>query len=185
MSQVERQARILAVSRNRSHAFSKRNEMSVRLLAGLGVEGDAHMGVTVKHRSHVQRDPTAPNLRQVHLIHAELFDELAAAGFRVHPGELGENITTSGVALLGLPAGTRLRLGGQALIELTGLRNPCSQIERFQPGLFAQVIGRDAQDLPVRKSGVMAIVIEGGDIVAGDAIETILPEGPHHPLERV
>src|SRR6185437_5733008 len=152
---------VTAVSRNPRHGFSKPTQDSIRLLAGLGVEGDAHMGETVKHRSRVRRDPTQPNLRQVHLIHAELLDELREAGFVVAPGEMGENVTTRGVDLLGLPTGTRLHLGETAVVEVTGLRNPCAQLDRFQPGLMQAVLGRDAQGDLVLKAGIMAIVLAG------------------------
>ncbi|WP_406300631.1 MOSC domain-containing protein [Embleya sp. NBC_00888] len=158
---------------------------SIRLLAGLGVEGDAHLGVTVQHRSRVAADPTQPNLRQVHLIHAELFEELAEAGFTVAAGELGENVTTRGVDLLGLPTGTLLRLGAEAVVEVTGLRNPCPQINAFQDGLLKAVVGRDEAGGIVRKAGIMAIVRTGGDIRPGDAIAVELPAPPHRALERV
>lgn len=177
--------RVLAVHRSGSHSFSKFAEDAISLVAGLGVEGDAHAGSTVRHRSRVRRDSGQPNLRQVHLLHAELFDELMAAGFAVWPGELGENVTTRGLDLLALPTGTRLRLGDQAVVELTGLRNPCSQIDRFQAGLMAAVLDRDAQGALVRKAGVMAVVVEGGDVRPGDAITTLLPTGRCRPLEPV
>ncbi|WP_134534114.1 MOSC domain-containing protein, partial [Pseudomonas aeruginosa] len=147
---------VIAVSLCATHAFSKQVRPAIRLLKGLGVEGDAHHGVTVKHRSRVRQDPTQPNLRQVHLIHEELHDELRASGFAIGPGTMGENITTRGVDLLGLPTGTRLRLGESALVELTGLRNPCSQLDNYQPGLTAAVLGRDEQGNLIRKAGVMA-----------------------------
>jgi MOSC domain-containing protein YiiM len=176
---------VTAVSRDAVHAFSKENQGAIRLLAGLGVEGDAHAGETVKHRSRVARDPTQPNLRQVHLIHAELHDELRAAGFHVSAGEMGENVTTRGVDLLALPTGTRLRLGAEALVEVTGLRNPCSQLDRFEPGLTAAVLGRDADGSLVRKAGIMAVVLAGGEVRPGDAISVELPPGPHRALEPV
>src|ERR1700737_5388993 len=135
---------VVAVSLRAGHHFSKTPSLSIRLLRGLGVPGDAHMGETVKHRSRVRKDPTLPNLRQVHLMHAELFDELRARGFAVKPGELGENITTSGIDLLALPAGTRLHLGASAVVEITGLRNPCIQIDYFQKGLMAATLDKDA-----------------------------------------
>jgi MOSC domain-containing protein YiiM len=178
-------ATIVAVSRSPGHTLSKPNEGSIRLLAGLGVEGDAHMGVTVKHRSRVAKDPTVPNLRQVHLIHAELHDELEAGGFRVAPGVMGENVTTRGIDLLGLPTGTRLRLGGAALIEITGLRNPCAQLNKIQPGLMAATLDRDAAGNLVRKAGVMAIVLAAGDVKPGDAIDVELPPEPRRKLEAV
>ncbi|MFT3787510.1 MAG: MOSC domain-containing protein [Tepidisphaeraceae bacterium] len=176
---------VVGVFLSLTHSFSKQPCASIRLLTGIGVEGDAHAGVTVKHRSRVAADPTQPNLRQVHLIHAELFDELRAAGFEVQPGQLGENVTTSGVDLLALPKGTRLHLGTSAEIEITGLRNPCSQIDRFQPGLLNAVLGRDAQGELIRKAGVMAIVHRGGEVRPGDAIHAELPPEPHVRLERV
>ena len=165
---------VVAVAVSPRHGFSKAVVPEIRLLAGLGVDGDAHQGVTVKHRSRVARDPTQPNLRQVHLLHAELFVELAAQGFAIEPGDVGENVTTSGLDLLALPQGARLRLGS-ALVEVTGLRNPCLQLDRFQPGLMAATLDRDAQGGLVRKAGVMAIVLEDGTVHAGDAIEVELP----------
>jgi MOSC domain-containing protein YiiM len=173
---------VTAVSRSKSHTFSKPKELTIRLVAELGVEGDAHMGETVKHRYHAMKNPAAPNLRQVHLLHQELFDELRARGFDVQPGDIGENVTTRGLDLLALPKGARLRLGAAALIEVTGLRNPCRQIEAFAPGLMQAVLGRDPQGHIIRKAGVMAIVIAGGDVKAGDAIAVQLPAGEHRPL---
>ncbi len=163
----------------------KPTEPSIRLLAGLGVEGDAHAGATVKHRSRVKRDPTVPNLRQVHLIHAELHDELARAGFTLAPGQMGENVTTRGVDLLALPTGTRLHLGATAVIEITGLRNPCAQLDGIQPGLMAATLERHANGGLIRKAGVMAVVQADGDVRAGDPIRVELPVGPHRALEPV
>lgn len=176
---------VTAVSRSAEHSFSKQNVASIRLIKGLGVEGDAHMGRTVQHRSRVAADPSQPNLRQVHLIHEELFGELATQGFVVSPGNIGENITTRGVDLLGLPTGTWLRIGGSAIVALSGLRNPCAQLDHLQPGLLSAVLGRDAEGRLVRKAGVMAVVVEGGDVAAGAAITVQLPPLPHSPLERV
>ena len=176
---------VTAVSRSKSHSFSKSPEISIRLLAGLGVEGDAHMGETVKHRSRVRVDPTKPNLRQVHLIHAELHAELEAAGFKVHPGDIGENITTSGIDLLGLPIGAVLRIGATAVVRITGLRNPCTQLDGFQQGLTAAVLDRDSAGNLVRKAGVMSVVLEGGEVIPGDPILVELPPEPHLPLAPV
>jgi len=174
-----------AVSRGPRHDFSKRNELWIRLIAGVGVEGDAHAGETVRHRVMRRWTPDAPNLRQVHLIHAELHDELRAAGFHVSAGDMGENVTTRGVDLLALPAGTRLHLGDQAVVEVTGLRNPCVQLDRFQPGLMAATLGRDEHGGLVRKAGIMSIVVAGGDVRAGHSIRVELPAGPHRPLVPV
>ena len=176
---------VTAVARSKGHTFSKPTEMSIRLLAGLGVEGDAHMGETVKHRSRVRVDPTQPNLRQVHLIHAELHDELKTRGFDVRPGDVGENITTSGIDLLGLPTGAVLRIGDSAVLRVTGLRNPCAQLDGFQKGLTAAVLDRDAAGNLIRKAGVMAVVVEGGDVRPGDPIQVELPSGPHQALMPV
>jgi MOSC domain-containing protein YiiM len=176
---------ITAVSRNATHEFSKPAREAIRLLAGLGVEGDAHAGVTVKHRSRVAVDPTQPNLRQVHLIHAELHDELRARGFTVSAGDMGENVTTRGIDLLGLPLGTRLHLGAEAVVEVTGLRNPCVQLDRFQEGLTAAVLDRDAEGRLVRKAGIMGIVLAGGAVRPGDAVKAELPRPPHRALDRV
>ena len=176
---------VTAVSRSPTHSLSKPNAGSIRLVEGLGVEGDAHLGETVKHRSRVRVDPTQPNLRQVHLIHAELHDELRGAGFEVAPGLMGENITTRGVDLLGLPTGARLRLGEEAIVEVTGLRNPCAQLDGIQPGLMAAVLDRDERGNLVRKAGVMGVVVAGGPVRPGDAIAVELPPGPHRPLGPV
>jgi len=176
---------VTAVSVDGEHRFGKPNAASIRLLAGLGVEGDAHSGVTVQHRSRVVQDPTQPNLRQVHLIHAELHEELAQAGFPVRAGELGENVTTRGIDLLGLPRGARLYLGERAVVEVTGLRNPCLQIDGFRDGLLKQVVGRDENGELVRRAGIMGIVLEGGEVRPGDGVRVELPAGPHEALERV
>jgi MOSC domain-containing protein YiiM len=178
-------ATVLAVSQSATHSMSKKPALSIRLLAGLGVEGDAHAGKTVKHRSRVARDPTQPNLRQVHLIHAELHDELREAGYVLAPGQMGENITTRGIDLLTLPTGTRLRLGAQAIIEVTGLRNPCNQLNGIQPGLMNAVLDRDADGNLIRKAGVMGIVLVGGDVRPGDGIGIDAPEGVTKALAPV
>jgi MOSC domain-containing protein YiiM len=174
-----------AVGSNGAHTFSKATRPAIRLVAGLGVEGDAHAGVTVKHRSRVARDPDQPNLRQVHLVHAELHEELAGLGFRVEPGDIGENVTTRGIDLLALPVGTRLRLGADAVVEVTGLRNPCRQLDAFQPGLMAATLGRAPDGSVIRKAGVMGVVLVGGEVRPGDAVEVTLPEPPHRPLVPV
>lgn len=174
-------ATVVAVAKAARHQFSKDAAGSIRLVAGLGVEDDAHMGVTVKHVIRVQRDPTTPNLRQVHLMHRELFEELAKQGFEVGPGALGENVTTAGIDLLDLPVGTRLHLGRHAVVEVTGLRNPCRQIDAFQPGLLAAVCHKGPDGQIVRKSGIMSIVLAGGTVSPGDAIEVELPALPHRP----
>jgi MOSC domain-containing protein YiiM len=173
---------VRAVAASAAHGFSKPCLPTIRLLTGLGVEGDAHCGVTVKHRSRVAKDPSQPNLRQLHLIHAELFEELAAAGFTLAPGALGENVTTEGLDLLALPRGTRLHLGAQAVAEITGLRNPCWQIDTLRSGLMQACLGRDAAGGLVRKTGVMAVVLAGGDVAPGDPIRVELPPLPHELL---
>ena len=183
--ETERTPTVLAVHRSSSHSFSKFAEDTVTLVPGLGVQGDAHSGATVMHRSRGARDPSQPNLRQVHLLHAELFDELMEANFAVWPGELGENITTRGVDLLALATGTRLHLGDSAVVELTGLRNPCSQLDKFQRGLMSAVLARDAAGNLVRKAGVMAVVLEGGPVHPGDPIRVEPPVGAHLRLEPV
>jgi MOSC domain-containing protein YiiM len=176
---------ITAVSRSEEYTFTKPNADSITLLAGLGVEGDVHQGVTVKHRSRVARDPSEPNLRQVHLIHSELHDELRAAGFTVEPGQMGENVTTRGIDLLALPTGTRLHLGNEAVVEVTGLRNPCLQLDHFQHGLMKAVLGRDEAGNLVRKSGIMSVVLIGGVVRPGDPIRVELPAEPRQSLEPV
>jgi len=177
--------RVAAVSRSATHTLTKGNQSAIHLLEGLGVADDAHAGITVKHRSRVARDPDQPNLRQVHLIHAELHAELRASGFNVSAGQMGENITTEGIDLLGLPTGTWLRFGDAAIIEVTGLRNPCAQLDQIQPGLMAATLDRDAQGNLIRKAGIMAVVVAGGPIRQGDAVAIELPPTPHYPLEPV
>jgi MOSC domain-containing protein YiiM len=175
---------VTAVHRSPTHTMRKMLEPSIRLLTGLGVEGDAHAGVTVKHRSRVAADPTQPNLRQVHLIHSELHKELHTRGLQVQAGEMGENITTRGLDLLGLPVGTRLQIG-QAILEITGLRNPCVQLDGLEPGLMKAVLGRDADGNLIRMAGIMGVVFAGGIVQAGDEIHVELPPEPHRALERV
>jgi MOSC domain-containing protein YiiM len=177
--------RVAAVSLRSGHHFSKMPSLCIRLLTGLGVDGDGHMGATVRHRLGVRKTPTLPNLRQVHLIHSELFDELRARGFVVRPGELGENVTTSGIDLLSLPANTRLHLGESAVVEVTGLRDPCIQIEKFQKGLMAAMLDKDPQGHLIRKTGIMSIVVAEGDVRPGDPIRVELPAEPHYRLQPV
>ena len=177
--------KVMAVSRSATHTLSKENHSSIRLLTGLGVEADAHLGETVKHRSRVARDPSQPNLRQVHLIHSELHDELRTTGFTISAGQMGENVTTQGVDLLGLPAGTRLHLGNTAVVEVTGLRNPCAQLDSIQPGLMEATLVRDEQGNLIRKAGVMGVILASGEVRPGDPIGVELPPEPHRSLEPV
>lgn len=176
---------VTAVSKSPAHSFSKPNQTSIKLIAGLGVEGDTHMGEKVQHRSRVAKDPNQPNLRQVHLIHAELHDELRERGFDISPGQMGENITTRGIDLLGLPAGTRLYIGRAAIVEVTGLRNPCYQLDDFQKGLMKAVLDKDERGNLIRKAGVMGIVLAGGEVFVNDGIRVELPPGPHETLKPV
>ena len=176
--------KVSAVCLNPEHGFHKYPRARIRLLAGLGVEGDAHCGSTVKHRSRVRQNPNQPNLRQVHLIHSELHNALQQQGFTVKPGDMGENITTTGIELLHLPRHTRLHIG-ESMIEITGLRNPCQQLNDFQPGLMQAVLEKDAAGNLIRKAGVMGIVIQGGIVAPGDDIQVVLPPLPHLNLERV
>jgi len=179
------QAQVVSVSLHARHQLSKWPVPVIQLVKGVGVQDDAHAGITVQHRSRVKADPSQPNLRQVHLIHAELLDALRAQGFRADPGMLGENVTTRGLDLLSLPRGTRLRLGRQAVVELTGLRNPCGQLDAFQPGLMAAVLDRDANGQRIRKCGVMAIVVKGGAVSEDDVISVTMPRGVPVPLTPV
>ena len=176
---------VVAVARDGAHRFSKPLAPSIRLVAGLGVEGDAHQGVTVQHRSRVAKDPGQPNLRQVHLLHAELLDELKAKGLDVPPGAIGENVLTRGLHLLALSRGTRLRLGADAVVEITGLRNPCAQLDRYRPGLMKATLDRAADGSLIRKAGVMAVVVEGGEVRPGDAVAVVEVPAEHEALEPV
>ncbi len=182
MTEAVSDGTIVAVALSPAHRFSKPVQLGIRLLEGLGVAGDVHLGVTVQHRSRVARDPSQPNLRQVHLLHEELLTELQAAGFAVGPGVLGENVTTRGIALLDLPRGARLHLGDAAVIEVTGLRNPCLQLDRYQAGLMAATLDRDARGNLIRRAGIMGIVRAGGDLRPGDPIRIEPPPPPYQPL---
>jgi MOSC domain-containing protein YiiM len=176
---------VLSVHKRADHRFSKTTQERIQLIADLGVEGDAHCGVTVKHRSRVAKDPTQPNLRQVHLMHAELHDELNAKGFKISPGALGENITTRGNDLPALPTNAKLHIGDEAVVQVTGLRNHCKQLDDFQAGLMNAVLDRDEQGNLIRKAGIMAIVLASGEVRAGDAIRVELPSMPHQALRPV
>ncbi len=177
-------ARVIVVSLSTTNSFSKTNRESIKLIAGLGIEGDSHAGETVKHRSRVAKDPSQPNLRQVHLIHAELHDELKTKGFDILPGQMGENITTRGMDLLSLPTDTKLYVGEKAVIQITGLRNPCAQLDGFKAGLMAAVLDKDIHNI-IRKAGIMGIVLTDGVVSAGDNIRIQLPAKPYRSLERV
>ena len=177
-------AHVIAVHRSPDHTFSKQATDSIELLAGLGVSGDAHMGARVKHRSRVKMDPNQPNLRQVHFIASETLAEANDAGYDVAPGELGENITTAGLDLINLPVGTTLRIG-DALLALTGLRNPCVQIDAFADGLQRQMLGRDENGKLVRKTGAMSVVLRGGTVSTGDEIHIGIPAGEPMPMEKI
>jgi len=179
------QGEIIAVSRDGEHRFSKENHAVIELVAGLGIRGDAHLGALVQHRVRVRENPNRPNLRQVHLIHSELFEELAAAGHDVYPGAIGENITTRGLNLLELPTGTRLHLGLDAIVEVTGLRNPCRQVDAFSPGLMQALLFKHPDGSLGRKSGIMGIVVAGGEVRVGDPVRAELPQEPHQPLKPV
>ncbi|MEL6238601.1 MAG: MOSC domain-containing protein [Pseudomonadota bacterium] len=176
---------VIAVARDGEHNFSKKLVPEIEIITGLGVDGDAHLGKQVKHRSRVKADPTQPNLRQVHLIHSELFGEVAEKGFSVKPADLGENITTEGVDLLGLPRHSVLEIGEDVRLEVTGLRNPCAQIENFQKGLLSAVLDKGPNGELIRKSGIMTVVLNGGRVRPGDHIHVRLLDQPFLPLERV
>ncbi len=176
---------VVGVASDGAHRFSKPGCASIRLIEGLGVEGDAHLGVTVQHLSRLRRDPTTRNLRQVHLIHAELHDELNAKGFRVGPGDMGENITTRGIDLLGLSVNARLHIGATAIVEVKGLRNPCAQLDGFQNGLLKACLDKDADGNLIRKAGIMGVAIAGGEIRPGDAIRVVMPAGPFERLVAI
>lgn len=184
-------ATVLAVHRDGEHRFSKTTVDAIELQTGLGVAGDAHRGRTVQHRSRVKANPDQPNLRQVHLVSQSLFTHVAEQGFEVRPGQLGENITLAAAPgwqwneLIALPAGTELHFAQGPVLQLTGLRNPCVQIDDFQPGLFAAMLDKDGQGRLIRKTGVMAVVLQGGAVQAGDAVTRQLPPPPHQAMERV
>ncbi|SMF73125.1 MOSC domain-containing protein [Pseudobacteriovorax antillogorgiicola] len=180
-----KEARVIGLHVSKTHSFSKFSIDQANLIEGIGIEGDCHAGVTVQHRSRVAQDPTQVNLRQVHLIHGELFDELRDAGFQISPGDMGENITTDSINLLDLPRGTKLKIGLTVVLEITGLRNPCKQLDNFKSGLMKELIYKNDAGEIVRKAGIMAIVLNGGKIVKGDSIEVELPPLPHEKLERV
>lgn len=177
--------RVIGVHRSANHSFNKFSEASVSLIEGLGIEGDAHMGTTVKHRSRVAQDPTQPNLRQVHLVPTEIHEHLSGLGYDVEPGEMGENITTQGADLNALPVGTVLALGPDARVELTGLRNPCPQLKSIDPGLMKELVFNDEHGNTVRLAGVMSVVVASGVVRSGDEIVAHLPALPHVAMDRV
>jgi MOSC domain-containing protein YiiM len=179
------EGKVLAVARSGVHSFSKQLCDGITLLDGLGVEGDTHLGELVQHRSRVRANPNQPNLRQVHLLHQEILDELRGQGFDIQPGDIGENVTTTGLDLLGLPEDTLLHLGEASVVRVTGLRNPCSQLDKFRPGLMRALLGRDAEGQVVRKAGIMGVVLAGGAVRPGDPVRVALPPLPHRPLQRV
>jgi len=176
---------VVSLSKDSDHKFSKEVCEVLTFLKNLGIEGDAHCGITVKHRSRVKTDPSQPNLRQVHLVHSELIAELKNSGFDVSPGAIGENVLTSGIDLLSLPKNTILSLGSDVVLRVTGLRNPCAQLDNYQSGLTKAVLGKDENGHLVRKAGIMAVVEEGGVVKVGDTISIQLPPEPHEALERV
>lgn len=178
-------AQVISVARSPGHTFSKPCVDEIELIAGQGIKDDAHAGSTVKHRSRARKDPLAPNLRQVHLIHGELIDNLVRRGFAVTPGAMGENITTRGIDLPGLATGSLLMIGEDAVIEVTGLRNPCAQLDQLQNGLMSAVLDRDEHGKIIRLAGVMGVVIKGGRVVPGDPIAVRVPHGPIRPLMPV
>lgn len=184
MAMVSETGTVISVHRDSEHRFSKHPADEIRIIEGLGIEGDAHAGDRVQHLSRVRVDPSQPNLRQVHLMHSELFEELAEKGFTVRPGDLGENITTRGLDLLGLSRDTTLRVGKDAVLRVIGLRNPCAQIDAFAPGLLQEVTFKTPQGI-VRKAGIMCVAVSSGKVRAGDQIRVEAPDGPHIPLERV
>jgi hypothetical protein len=178
-------ATVRALHRSAEYTFSKETCPSLELIAGIGVADDVHAGAAVRHRSRVERDPLQPNLRQVHLFDSELLDLLSGEGFALTPGVLGENITTSGLAALSLPTGTLLRVGPKALLALTGIRNPCAQIEARFPGLLKRMVHRTELGDLVRLTGAMAVVVQPGTIHEGDRIAVQLPPGDPQPLQLV
>ena len=176
---------VLAVAARDGHGLGKTPCWAIKLVAGEGVEGDAHRGVTVKHRSRVAKDPSQPSLRQVHLIHAELLDELASKGFEVTAGQLGENILTHRIDLLALPAGTHMVFPSGAQLKITGLRNPCHQINGHTPGLMDALLDKADDGSLIRKGGVMAVVLEGGLVSVNDDVKIVFPSEPWQSLKPV
>ena len=182
---MRREAVVAGLAKDGQHRFSKVPQEQVVLVEGHGVEDDAHAGTTVQHRSRVAADPSQPNLRQVHLLAAEFLDDARQHGYDVGTGDLGENVLTSGVDLIALPRDTLLHLGPDAVVRVTGLRNPCAQIDGFRTGLLRLAVGRDDAGEVVRKAGVMGVVVAGGVVRVGDPIAVVTPPEPHHRLERV
>ena len=184
-AEPRQQGHVVSVSSAERHSFSKPVRPKIRLIAGLGVEKDAHAGATVRHRYRVKQDPAQPNLCQVHLIHVELFHQLSLEGFTIAPGDLGENITTQSVDLLSLPVDTQLRIGDSAVIQLTGLRTPCVQLDRLERGLMRAMKGVDSNGMPRPRCGVMAVVIASGEVMPGDEVRVTLPTEPHRKMQCV
>jgi hypothetical protein len=176
---------VIAVCSRDAHLFSKENRVEIELIKNFGINGDAHAGMYVKHRSRVKKNPKQLNLRQVHLIPIELLNEMKQHRYDLHPGDLGENITTSGIDLINLPLNSQINIGEEVVLEVKGLRDPCKQIEAFKEGLLKKMITKDADGNLIRKTGIMTIVLEGGIVKPNDKIEVVLPKKPYHKLEVV
>jgi MOSC domain-containing protein YiiM len=177
--------KVVSLAKDAHHRFSKQSCHSLSFVEGKGIEGDAHFGKTVQHRSRVKADPTQPNLRQVHLVQSEMINNLQESGFNVGPGVIGENVLTAGIDLLTLPEGTLLKLGEEVVLKVTGLRNPCAQLDNYQKGLTKAVLDKDENGRLIRKAGIMATVEAGGVVSVGDVISVQFPPKPHKALDRV
>ena len=175
-------ASVVAVSKDEYHRFSKVPCTQITLIKGVGVRGDTHSGVTVQHLFAVEQDPRQPNLRQVHLLQQEFLDQARDQGYELTPGDLGENILTDDLDLVGLWQDTLLHIGSQAVVRVSGLRNPCAQIDSFRPGLLQVAVRRDLKGDVVRKAGIMGVVTTGGVVHPGDEIEVEWPAQPHRRL---
>lgn len=178
-------ASVVSLSTSPTHSMSKKKVTQVELIKGIGISGDAHAGKKVKHRSRVRQNPDQPNLRQVHLIHSELFEELSTKGFMIKAGEMGENITTKGIDLLALSKGCILSIGSDVKVEITGLRNPCDQLNGLQEGLLNAVLDKDGNGKLIRKAGIMGVVLTSGIVKNGDKIIEFYQPEKHQALERV
>jgi MOSC domain-containing protein YiiM len=176
-----KESSVVAVHRKEEYGVFKEIQESVHLVKGFGVQGDAHMGTLVQHRYNKKQNPNQPNLRQVHLIQAELFDDLKELGLIVKPGEMGENITTRNIDIINLPLDTKLHLGDSAILQLTGLREPCGQLNTVQKGLKNAVLDESGKS----RVGVMSVVLRGGAVKADDLIRVELPSEPHQDLQPV
>lgn len=165
--------KVIAVCCNPEPGLPKPVVDTVHLIENWGVEGDYHAGPLVRHRYLAKKDPTKPNMRQVLLMDAVVFADLAQNDIHIGPGMMGENITIEGLAVMQLAVGTRLAIGS-AVVEVTERRSPCYQLNGIDPRLLKAVVTKqDGQ--AIFKAGIMTRILQGGWVRAGDLVKVLSP----------